>query len=324
MTSLAGEFQTDLPIDDAIVACTEAISSLDWRIDTVEPARVVSHTNSDQENPPEIEIVLTESAQGTDLRITGTDSDVNPIHRDELIAQLDKARDALQGFLEQAEQQQSGRQEEGPPDEERSDEEPPAEDEPSDEVTPQTKPGWYPDVYDDSRQRYWDGEQWTDDFRPTESASKPEKKPSRSERKEARAERRRRNRERAEERRRERDEERRERDEERRAEPASREQERPDREEKPAGAVPAKFRSLQTIAGIYGFLGWLVAILGPIGVIAAAVSADGSDRAVTLIGGLLAVAFQALLLFGIAAAIRLALAVEENTRATVELLRSGQ
>jgi hypothetical protein len=321
MTSLSGEFQTDLPIHDAIVPCTEAISSLGWHIETVEANRVVAYTGSDPDDRAKIEIDLGKTDQGTDIRITGTDSDVNPLHRDDLIGELNKARDAVERFLEEAEEEQASEAGKQPSEEWRPEEEAPAEDEQEVDSTPQTPAGWYPDVYDESRERYWDGEEWTEEFRPVESASKPDAKPARGGRKEARAEKRRQSRERAEERRRLKEEDRRAKES---AAPYDAGEDAPEQGQAPAASTPAKFRSLHTIAGIYGLLGWVVAILGPIGVIAAAAAADGSDRPVTLIGGLLAVAFQALVLFGIAAAIRLALAVEENTRTTAELLKADR
>ena len=56
---------------------------------------------------------------------------------------------------------------------------------------------------------------------------------------------------------------------------------------------------------------------------AAAAGAGDSDTdpGVIAVAGLLGVAFYALLMFGLSAAIRLALAVEENTRSTVALLK---
>jgi hypothetical protein len=56
-------------------------------------------------------------------------------------------------------------------------------------------------------------------------------------------------------------------------------------------------------------------------VIVTAIGVGGAGALATLIGGAIGVAFYALLVFGIAAAIRLALAVEKNTRDTAEALR---
>jgi hypothetical protein len=202
--------------------------------------------------------------------------------------------------------------------------------------------GWYPDAYDDSRQRYWDGEQWTDDFRPADGANdadgasvaEVEPKAGKLSRKEARAEKRRQSRERAEQRRRERLEKRRGRQQEQQR-PAAAETAAPGQSESGtetgedrsegarelAEAIPSQFRSLHLIATLYSYLGYVVIVGGAIAVIAAAAGAGGSGAIVTFIVGAVAVAFYALLIFGIAAAIRLALAVEKNTRDTVELLK---
>lgn len=347
MTSLSGEFQTDLGIDDAMVACTEAIDGIGWRIDTVDAQRVIAYTDSG-EHPPRIEVGLNETGGGTEFRIIGSDNEQNQLEQDDLIAILDKARDAINRSMEDAER--------------------PSETSPSSSVSETqdteqqsgkeaaaTPAGWYPDVYDDSRQRYWDGEQWTDDFRPADSAGEPEgkSKPEGKSRKEARTEKREQSRERAEQRRQERLEKRQERAQQSGAAAGGaaaggaaagaaaagdndsggggngrggdggngpgRDEAAP--QESPESATPAPFRSLHLIASLYRYLGYLVVVGGAVAVIAAAANAGGGDAVVTLILGAIGVAFYALLVFGIAAAIRLALAVEKNTRDTAELLK---
>jgi hypothetical protein len=363
MTSLSGEFQTDLPIHDAIVPCTEAVNSLAWRIETVEADRVVAYTDREPEKRAKVEVDLAKADGGTDIRITGSDSEANPVGRDGLIPELNKARDAIEDYLKRAEAEGPDEEAQEPEATEQQAEQPQvpakswepqqpeesagddqqgearqAEQEQGEaESDAQAPAGWYPDVYDESRLRYWDGQEWTDDFKPADEESKPEEKPRKPGRKEARAEKRRQSRERAEQRRRLREEDRRAKEEEDRrakedaSEPYDAQQENRSRDaqqeeqprpvQAPAAVTPARFRSLLVIATIYGYLGWIVAVLGTLGAIAAAANADGSDRIVSLISGLVGAAFAALVLFGIAAAIRLALAVEENTRNTVELLR---
>ena len=332
MTSLSGEFQTDLSIDDAVVACTDALDGLGWRLETVEANRIVAFADTHPEDPPKVEVGLRESGSGTEFRIIGSDSEQNRLEQDELISVLDQARDAINGAMDRAEAEGRKEAEKPQPTEERkapaaapaaaatAERSRPERDDRVDEGNPDAAPGWYPDVYDESRERYWDGDEWTDEFRPAGGAKDGDEpgKPEKAGRKASRAERRERSRARAEERRRERERERGE----------ANDQQRTEGTEKPAPAsddepstIPAKFRSLSLIANIYGALAWVVAVLGPIAVIAAAASASGGDVVATLIGGLLGVAFYALLLFGIAAAIRLALAVEKNTRDTAELIR---
>ena len=120
MTSLTGEFHTDLPVHDAIVACAEAIDGLGWRIEAVEPRRIVSYASTTStQHPPKIEVALDASGQTTDVRIIGTDTDANPLQEDELIAELDRVRDAIrasiQGTLDGSKQGPTAGSKQGPP-----------------------------------------------------------------------------------------------------------------------------------------------------------------------------------------------------------------
>jgi hypothetical protein len=120
MTSLTGEFHTDLPVHDAIVACAEAIDGLGWRIEAVEPNRIVSYANTTStQHPPKIEVALDGSGQTTDVRIIGTDTDANPLQEDELIAELDRVRDAIrasiQGTLDDSKPGPTAGSKQGPP-----------------------------------------------------------------------------------------------------------------------------------------------------------------------------------------------------------------
>lgn len=103
MTSLSGEFQTDLPLHEAIVACVQALDGLGWIIESVEPKRVVSQVDwGSAANPPKIEVKLNASGEGTEIRIIGTDSDALPLQNDVLVAELDRARDAIQDSVQSA------------------------------------------------------------------------------------------------------------------------------------------------------------------------------------------------------------------------------
>jgi hypothetical protein len=97
---LSGDFQTDLPLPDALAACAEAIHDLGWHIGSVEGRRIVSFP---AQQGPKIEVLLNESGRGTDIRIVGSDSDAYRLTQDALIAELDKARDAIELFVEEAE-----------------------------------------------------------------------------------------------------------------------------------------------------------------------------------------------------------------------------
>lgn len=347
MTSLSGEFQTDLRVDDAMVACTEAIDGLGWRIDTVDAQRVIAFTDSG-EKPPRIEVNLNESGDGTEFRIIGSDNEQNQLEQEELISVLDQARDAINRAMEDAE-----RPSEAPASSSADQTEEKPQQQSGGDGAAAAPAGWYPDAYDDSRQRYWDGEQWTDDFRPADGAADSDggeapKVDRKKSRKENRAERREQSRERAEKRRQERLEKRKQRAQQSGTESSSGEAatagatagaaasqesdsgedgsdqgnaERPTASGIASIATSNDFRSLHLIATLYQYLGYLVVVGGAIAVIAAAASAGGGGAIVTLLLGAVGVAFYALLVFGIAAAIRLALAVEKSTRATAELLR---
>src|SRR2546421_5817963 len=106
MTRLSGEFQTDLAPLDALAACADAIDGLGWRIETVKGDRIVSYAGSDSmRETPRIEVVVSNSTHTTDLRIIGSDTDANPLETDELIAELNRARDAIQASVESADQE---------------------------------------------------------------------------------------------------------------------------------------------------------------------------------------------------------------------------
>jgi hypothetical protein len=138
MTSLAGEFQTEVPLEDTLVACAEAIESLGWQVETVEPHRIVAYANTAATpHPPTIEIELDGSGETTDVRIIGTHSDDDPLPQAELIAELDRIRDAIKAEAEKFED---------------AAQDPPA--------------GFYPDPGDSGQLRYWDGRNWTEQIRP--------------------------------------------------------------------------------------------------------------------------------------------------------------
>jgi hypothetical protein len=100
MTKLSGEFQTDLASPEALAACAEAIDGLGWRIESVDGHRIVSYADSGSTSDRRIEVLVSESPHATDLRIIGSDQEANPLARDELIAELDRVRDAIQASIE--------------------------------------------------------------------------------------------------------------------------------------------------------------------------------------------------------------------------------
>jgi hypothetical protein len=101
MTKLSGDFQTDLTPPDALAACAEAIDGLGWRIESVQGDRIVSYAESGSTpDPTRIEVLVSDAAQATDLRIIGTDAEANSRATDGLIADLDRVRNAIQASIE--------------------------------------------------------------------------------------------------------------------------------------------------------------------------------------------------------------------------------
>jgi hypothetical protein len=105
MTTLSGEFETDLPRPDALTACAEAIDGLGWHVESVEADRVVSYPGADGGRPSaRIEVLLSAPGRTTDVRIVGTDDPEAPVEREELIADLNRARDAIRASIESADE----------------------------------------------------------------------------------------------------------------------------------------------------------------------------------------------------------------------------
>lgn len=99
-----------------------------------------------------------------------------------------------------------------------------------------------------------------------------------------------------------------------------------------AGAAPVpaeqRYRSLRIIATLLAVFGWIVIVLGGIGVVVGTIYTIGQQGLAQAIGvlvvGAIYVALFALYAFAGAAIIRLFMAVEENTRLTAEALSSGR
>ena len=87
-----------------------------------------------------------------------------------------------------------------------------------------------------------------------------------------------------------------------------------------SGTTPGRYRALHTVSSIFKIVAWAIAILGTLAVIGAAVTAGSSDEggsgealAILVVGGI-SVALYALFAFAAAEMIKLAIAIEENTR----------
>jgi hypothetical protein len=97
-----------------------------------------------------------------------------------------------------------------------------------------------------------------------------------------------------------------------------------------SAALPAeqRYRSLRLIATLLTAFGWIVVVVGGVGVIIGAVYTGGQQGVPQAVGvlavGAIYVALFALYAFAGAAIIRLFMALEENTRLTAEALTSGR
>jgi hypothetical protein len=101
MTRLTGDFQTDLPPPDALVACAEAVDGLGWQVAHLDARRIVSFADTDSRYPPVIEVELAEVQDGTAIRIIGTGVEGSG-PADGLIAELDRVEEAIGACIERA------------------------------------------------------------------------------------------------------------------------------------------------------------------------------------------------------------------------------
>jgi signal peptidase I len=108
MTTLSGSFETDLSLVDALSACAEGIEDLGWKIDSVDGRRIVAHPTG-AGTQPTIEVGARETQSGSDIEISGMAAGEGS--RDELVRQLDQARDAIRASVEKASHTEARRQE---------------------------------------------------------------------------------------------------------------------------------------------------------------------------------------------------------------------
>lgn len=97
---MVGEFRTDLPPEEMVLSCAEAIDALGWNLEAVEANRIVARQAAGLESSPRVEVVLSESEGATDVRIIGTDTEREPLTSDALGAELDRVRDAIRASLD--------------------------------------------------------------------------------------------------------------------------------------------------------------------------------------------------------------------------------
>lgn len=145
MTRLAGEFRVDLPLPEVSAACARAIQGLGWQIEAVEPNRIVSRPDAKvTQQPPKIEVVLRASGETTAVRISGSDTDVDPLEEDDLIADLNRVHHAIQDSVQAA----------------------------IDDSAHRPPPGWYQNPSGPGS-RWWDGTRWTDQVHEPQAIQQP-------------------------------------------------------------------------------------------------------------------------------------------------------
>ena len=86
-----------------------------------------------------------------------------------------------------------------------------------------------------------------------------------------------------------------------------------------------RYRALRAVATLLRVFAWLVAVFGGLVAVGAAITTgfDAGDPVrglAILVGGALAVAFQALMLFAASALLMVFIDIEQNTRATAEMI----
>jgi hypothetical protein len=202
MTRLSGDFQTDLTLPSALGACADAVHSLGWKINSLGGDRIVSTAVSDQTGSEvTVELELTKTPQGTDIRIVGTDSGADPLREPELADLLDQLGDAVEARIEETDAEEAAQEPQSEATEttaaatavtqvqepDKSDWVPvddkgdwlQVDDEPAADQAPA---GWFPDPMADDGERYWDGEEWTHRVRTgrAEPPPKDESKPTSS------------------------------------------------------------------------------------------------------------------------------------------------
>jgi hypothetical protein len=101
MTRLAGEFRVSLPLDDALLACAEAIDGSGRKIETVGADHLVLTADMGAgSDPSRIELVLKDSGQTeTVVRVTGTSGAAK---REQLAGELNRVRGAIEASAEGA------------------------------------------------------------------------------------------------------------------------------------------------------------------------------------------------------------------------------
>jgi hypothetical protein len=103
MSSLSGEFQTDLGPPDVLTLCVEGLDSLGWEIDSVTERQIRATANGTGPGyGVDLTVDLREAGEGTEFLIAGVDSS-DELAEEDLADVLDRARDAIGERIEEAE-----------------------------------------------------------------------------------------------------------------------------------------------------------------------------------------------------------------------------
>src|SRR5918992_3291674 len=95
-TSLFGDFDTELAPPDALTACVEALDGLGWRVDGVEAERIeCAVTSGPGDGGATVEVELTKTEAGTDMRLIGTATDSSSLDENDLGLVLEQAAEAI-------------------------------------------------------------------------------------------------------------------------------------------------------------------------------------------------------------------------------------
>ena len=99
MTKLSDQFRLDIPLEDASWACREAIASMDWDLESIEPHRLVLRRRMTfARDPSKIEVLISEAGpDAATVSLNGHDPwGLGPWDRRNLRGQINSLRNAVE------------------------------------------------------------------------------------------------------------------------------------------------------------------------------------------------------------------------------------
>lgn len=98
MSKLSDEFKLDLPLEKASWACREAIESVGWNIEALEPHRIVPKVGVGiSRNPSKIEVELDDGdGEGTTILLNGKIMGLGPLQKRHLTGEMNRLRNAIE------------------------------------------------------------------------------------------------------------------------------------------------------------------------------------------------------------------------------------